>query len=144
MNQSITIILADDDSGHRSLMKRNLGRSNVANQIVEFCDGQEVLDYFKKRKADGSLNPDGYLVLLDIRMPKIDGVSVLRQLKADPALRKIPVIMVTTTDDPLEVDRCHELGCSHYVAKPVEYEEFINAVRNLGLFISIVKVPRLG
>jgi CheY-like chemotaxis protein len=83
------------------------------------------------------------LLLLDIRMPKVDGVEVLRQLKEDPLLRKIPVIMLTTTDDPREVERCHLLGCSNYIVKPVDYESYASAVNNLGHFILLVKVPNL-
>jgi CheY-like chemotaxis protein len=84
-----------------------------------------------------------YLLLLDIKMPKVDGVEVLRQIKSDPELRKIPVIMLTTTDDPREVDRCHTLGCSSYIAKPVDYDKFVMAIRQLGLFLAIVEVPRI-
>jgi CheY-like chemotaxis protein len=85
-----------------------------------------------------------YLLLLDIRMPKVDGVEVLRQLKADDELRKLPVIMLTTTDDPREVQRCHALGCSSYIVKPVDYDRFAEAIKNLGLFISLVEVPRIA
>jgi CheY-like chemotaxis protein len=82
-----------------------------------------------------------YLLLLDIKMPEVNGVEVLRQLKADPGLKKMPVIMVTTTDDPQDVDRCHELGCSSYVTKPVDYGQFVEAIRRLGLYLLIVEVP---
>ena len=82
------------------------------------------------------------LLLLDINMPRVDGVEVLRQLKANPATAQIPVIMLTTTDDPREVRRCYDLGCSSYVTKPVAYEKFVEAIRHLGLFLSIVEVPR--
>ena len=84
------------------------------------------------------------VVLLDINMPRIDGIEALRQLKANPQTQKIPVIMLTTTDDPREVDRCYELGCNVYITKPVEYEGFIEAVRRLGLFLQIVQRPRNG
>jgi CheY-like chemotaxis protein len=81
-------------------------------------------------------------LLLDINMPRVDGVEVLRRLKADPKTDQLPVLMLTTTDDPREVQRCYELGCSSYVTKPVEYDRFVEAVRRLGLFLSIVQVPR--
>jgi CheY-like chemotaxis protein len=77
-------------------------------------------------------------------MPKLDGVEVLEQIKKDPELRKIPVIMITTTDDPREVERCHDLGCSNYIAKPIEYESFVNAIRQLGLFLAVVQVPKIN
>jgi CheY-like chemotaxis protein len=72
----------------------------------------------------------------------VDGVEVLRRLKADPATAQLPVIVLTTTDDPREVRRCYELGCSCYVTKPIEYARFVEAVRKLGLFLSIVEIPR--
>ncbi len=77
-------------------------------------------------------------------MPRLDGVEVLRRLKADPATAMIPVIMLTTTDDPREVERCYQLGCSVYITKPVEYDAFIDAINRLGLFLQVVKVPRNG
>ena len=77
-------------------------------------------------------------------MPKIDGVEVLRRVKADEELKKIPVIMITTTDDPREVERCHELGCSNYLTKPIDYEKFVDAMRKLGLFLLVVQVPTIN
>ena len=82
-----------------------------------------------------------YLVLLDIRMPKVDGIEVLRRIKEDQELRKLPVIMLTTTDDMREVQRCHELGCNVYIQKPVDYDRFAEAIRRLGLFITLLLVP---
>ncbi len=76
-------------------------------------------------------------------MPKFDGVEVLRKLKTDDELRKIPVIMITTTDDPLEVERCHGFGCSTYIVKPVEYDKFIECIRQLGLFLKVIQVPEI-
>jgi CheY-like chemotaxis protein len=84
------------------------------------------------------------VLLLDIRMPKVDGIQVLEQVKADPELRKLPVVMITTTDDPREVERCHSLGCSNYIAKPIDYEKFVNAIRQLGLFLAVVQVPTIN
>lgn len=143
MKQEVTLLLVDDDPGHRILMRRNLKRSNISNDMMEFEDGQQLIDFFEQAKESGSLSTRSFVVFLDIRMPKMSGVEVLRILKADPYLKRIPVTMVTTTDDPAEVARCHELGCSHYVTKPVDYEQFIKAVQSLGLFLSVVKVPQL-
>jgi CheY-like chemotaxis protein len=79
-----------------------------------------------------------------IRMPKIGGVEVLEQVKADPELRKIPIIMITTTDRPREVEKCHALGCRNYIAKPIDCESFVNAIRQLGLFLAVVEVPKVN
>ena len=84
------------------------------------------------------------LLLLDIKMPRVDGVEVLRQVRADPKTATLPVIMLTTTDDPREIDRCYQLGCNVYVTKPVDYQAFVEAIKRLGLFLQVVAVPRNG
>ena len=142
MNHAPNILIVDDDEGHAILVRENLEAAGLNNRIQHFRDGQAVLDFFfgpeaaKDRKAEHV-----YLVLLDIRMPKVDGIEVLRRLKADPELRKLPVIMLTTTDDAREVDRCHQLGCSVYIQKPVDYDRFAEAIRRLGLFVTLLLVP---
>ena len=135
------ILIADDDAGHVRLIEKNLRRASLSNRIIRFEDGQEVLDFLFGRVTPAAEKGVPYLLLLDIRMPKVDGVEVLRQLKQDEVLRKIPVIMLTTTDDPNEVERCHFLGCSSYIVKPVDYELYAGAVQDLGQFISLVKIP---
>ncbi len=144
VNKEVVIILAEDDVGHASLIMRNLKRSGLTNQILHFKDGQEILDFlFKRGEGPHRENGTPYILLLDIRMPKVDGVEVLRQIKRDAELRKIPTIMVTTTDDPREVERCHSLNCSIYITKPVDYDQFIEAIRQLGLFLTVVEVPKI-
>jgi len=139
----LIILLAEDDEGHAFLIQQNLLEAGIANRIVHVKDGQEALDYIRSEGAYAGRVPNGpLLVLLDINMPRVDGVEVLRQLKADPKTDQLPVIMLTTTDDPREVQRCYELGCSSYVTKPVAYDRFVEAIRRLGLFLSIVEVPR--
>ncbi|RJX33387.1 MAG: response regulator [Desulfurivibrio sp.] len=145
MRKEIHIIIAEDDDGHAALINKNLRRAGIENEIIRFADGQQALDFlFRKGGGPHRKAGDSYLLLLDIRMPKVDGIEVLRQLKADEELRKIPVIMVTTTDDPREVEHCHLLGCSNYITKPVDYEKFVNVIRQLGLFIMIVQVPAVN
>ena len=145
MTKEVVILIADDDPGHTRLIEKNLQRAGLRNSILRFENGQDILDFLlcrgegPKRASDTS-----YLLLLDIRMPKVDGVEVLRQLKADPELRKLPVSMLTTTDDPREVARCHQLGCNNYIVKPVGYEKFADAIQQLGLFISLVQVPEIN
>lgn len=144
MRNSITVLIAEDDSGHADLIRRNLRRVGISNEFMHFSDGQQVLDFLQNEEnINGNNNGKSYLLLLDIRMPKMDGVEVLKEVKSDPNLKTIPVIMLTTTDDPKEVKRCHSLGCSNYITKPVNYEEFIEAVRRLGLFLEIVQIPEL-
>ena len=142
MTKEVVILIADDDAGHTRLIEKNLSRAGLNNPTWRFENGQQVLDFFFG-KSDGShRKPDtSYLLLLDIRMPKVDGIEVLRQIKQDGGLRKMPVIMLTTTDDPREVARCHGFGCNNYIVKPVDYDKFAEAIKNLGLFISLVEVP---
>jgi len=142
MNKEVIILIAEDDEGHAELIRKNLARSGIASTVVHFKDGQEAHD-FLFRRGDGPHRESGkaYVLLLDIRMPKMDGTELLKLIKADPELRKMPVIMITTTDDPQEVAHCHELGCSSYIAKPVEYDGFVNAIRQLGMFLTVVQVP---
>ena len=142
MHTDVIILVAEDDEGHANLIKKNLRRAGIVNEVLLFMDGQEIID-FLFRKGDGPHRKSGeaYILLLDIRMPKIDGVQVLEQIKTDPSLKKLPVIMITTTDDPREIENCHEMGCSSYITKPIDYENFVNAIRQLGLFLSVVQVP---
>ena len=142
MNEIPTILITDDDDGHAFLIEDNLRRSGVNAPFLRFSDGQEVLDFLFGRTIEPRFERDRpYLLLLDIRMPKVDGVMVLRQIKAEPKLRKLPVIMVTTTDDPREIDRCHEFGCNVYMQKPVSYDSFASAITKLGQFVTLLHLP---
>jgi CheY-like chemotaxis protein len=141
--ETVGIILIEDDDGHATLVERNLRRAGITNGFTRFSDGQEALDWFFNDPA----YPDGrplanVVVLLDLKMPRVDGIEVLRRLKASPSTAALPVIVLTTTDDPREIERCYELGCNVYVTKPVEYDAFIEAVRRLGFFLQVVKLPQ--
>ncbi len=136
----VSVLVVDDDEGHIELVKRNLRRAGINNPIVAVTHGVEALDYVFCRGSHTDRKGE-VLVLLDINMPGLDGGEVLRQIKANPETRKVPVIMLTTTDDPREVNRCYELGCNVYVTKPVETTAFIDAINRLGLFISVVSMP---
>jgi CheY-like chemotaxis protein len=138
----LMILLSEDDDGHAALIQRNLKRAGVANEIVRVRDGQEALDYLTCRGAFAARQPrDPLLMLLDINMPRVDGIEVLRVMRANESLARVPVIMLTTTDDPREVDRCYQLGFSVYISKPVKYEDFVDALTRLGMFLEIIKVP---
>jgi CheY-like chemotaxis protein len=144
MDHNIVILITEDDPGHTRLIEKNLARAGLKNPLRHFADGQQILDFLFRRGPGPHREANvAYLLLLDIRMPKVDGIEVLRQLKESEELRKIPVIMLTTTEDPREVTRCHELGCNNYIVKPVDYEKFAEAIKKLGMFITLVQVPPL-
>ena len=136
------ILIVEDDEGHAILIRQNLEAAGLSNRMEHFRDGQAVLDFFFKGNAVRHSEPvQTYLILLDIRMPKVDGIEVLRRIKTDPELHKLPVIMLTTTDDVREVERCHQLGCNVYIQKPVDYDKFAEAIQRLGLFVTLLLVP---
>ena len=140
----MTILVVDDDEGHIELVRRNLQRAGINNHVVPITNGRTALDYVFCRGAYVDRKGDGgdLLLLLDINMPGgLDGIEVLRQIKSDDETKMIPVIMLTTTDDPREVNRCYALGCNVYVTKPVDLSAFVDAIKRLGLFISVVSMP---
>lgn len=142
MQDAPVVLIAEDDEGHAILVQQTLRDAGLSNPIHHFKDGQAILDFLSRRGPKPHRETlQSYVLFLDIRMPKVSGVEVLDQIKSHPELRKLPVIMLTTTDDPREVARCHELGCSVYIQKPVDYEKFSEAIRRLGLFIMLLLVP---
>ncbi len=142
MNKEVTLLVAEDDPGHLKLLINNLRRSGVQNKIMTFEDGLQITDFLEKTKESILSNiGESYLLLLDIRMPKIDGIQVLKRIKSDNALKVIPVIMLTTADDPKCIDYSYKLGCSTYIVKPVDYDHFSSAINKLGMFLSVIEVP---
>lgn len=138
----LTIVLAEDDDGHASLIERNLRRAGFVNGLTRVQDGQEALDLLYGEGTYAGRGPCiNCLLLLDIKMPRLDGVEVLRRVRGDPRTEIIPVIMLTTTDDPREIANCYQLGCNVYITKPVAYEAFIDAIKRLGLFLQVVQLP---
>jgi CheY-like chemotaxis protein len=144
MKKKPTVLIVEDDEGHAILIRENLEAAGFGNSIRHFRDGQAALDFLFKDSPGARVSGETYLMLLDIRMPKVDGVEVLKRIKADPALRTLPVIMLTTTDDAREVERCHQLGCNVYIQKPVDYEKFAEAIQRLGRFMSLLLVPEVS
>ena len=148
--ETVSIILIEDDDGHATLVERNLRRAGISNGFLRFVDGQQALDYFFGGPPSGDVaskypprqDLTNFVVLLDLKMPRVDGFEVLRRLKEAPQTAAVPVIVLTTTDDPREIERCYELGCNVYITKPVEYDAFIEAVRRLGFFLQVVKLPQ--
>jgi len=139
--QTITILHVEDDDGHASLVRKNFERAGLVNQIVRARDGEEALRLIEARNTLSSPLTGSFLLLLDLKMSKISGMEVLGRLKSSPNTTHIPVVVLTTTDDPREVARCYQLGCNVYLQKPVDYEQFIEAIRQLGLFLQLVRVP---
>ncbi len=139
---SIPFLLAEDDDGHAELIERNFRRAGIANKIIRVVDGQEALDRvygIGKYATAGPLKL--FLLILDVNMPKVDGIEVLKQIKRNPATRATPVIVLSTTDDPREINKCYELGCNVYITKPISYETFAETVKRLGLFLEVMRVP---
>jgi CheY-like chemotaxis protein len=142
---SVVIVLAEDDDGQAALVERNIRRAGFSNGFVRLKDGQEALDFFRS-EGDfiGKQAPSTLVLLLDINMPRIDGIEVLKELRSNPETSKVPIIMLTTTDNPKEIDRCYQLGCNVYITKPVEPDAFIESIRRLGFFLQVVKLPKNG
>jgi CheY-like chemotaxis protein len=139
----VTILIAEDDDGHASLIKRNLRRTGLDYPIIRFRDGQEIHDFLFGGEAEALEKTSSFFLLLDIRMPKISGIEILRKIKNTPHLKNMPVVILTTTDDPKEVSRCHELGCNCYIRKPIDYDSFVKAIRQLGLLMMVLEVPEI-
>ena len=127
----LTILMAEDDPGHASLIRRHIQRAGVTHEILHFQDGQAVMDFLRSAPREG-VAASPYVLLLDIRMPKMDGLEVLEQIKTDDRLRSIPVVMLTTTADPATKDRCYQLGCDDYIVKQTSVEQFAAVITKLG------------
>lgn len=143
MSKPVVIIMIEDDEGHARLIERNIRRSGVNNEIKPFRNGTDALNYLFGANGDGLPHKgETLLILLDLNLPDMSGIDILRQVKENKFLKCAPVVVLTTADDSQEIKRCYELGCNVYITKPVNYESFANAIRQLGLFFSIIQVPR--
>jgi CheY-like chemotaxis protein len=139
--RQITILMAEDDDGHAELIREALEESGVNYPVKRFSNGLEVWNYLRDEKTQINNGMDlSFWLLLDMKMPYMDGVEVLKGVKEDPVLKKIPVVMITTTDDPREVGLCYALGCNLYITKPVDYNRFTNKFKCLGRFMQIVQL----
>ena len=138
----VSIIMVEDDEGHARLIEKNIRRAGVNNEIVAFRDGTSVLDYLFGADKTGRVSfGRSYLVLLDLNLPDMTGINILARIKANEHTRRAPVIVLTTTDDQREIQRCYDLGANVYITKPLNYESFANAIRQLGLFLAVMQVP---
>ncbi len=140
--QPVHIVMVEDDEGHARLIERNIRRAGVNNPIEPFRDGTSALAYLLGPDGSGQVHAGRpLLILLDLNLPDMTGVDILQAVKSNPHLRRSPVVILTTTDDQREIQRCYDLGCNVYITKPVNYEGFANAIRQLGLFFSVMQVP---
>lgn len=136
------ILLVEDDPGHVLLIEKNLRRAGVTNEIIKMDDGGRAVEFlFKEGEFAAASTPMPLLILLDLNLPVLNGLQVLQRIKADERTRRIPVVMLTTTDSQQEITRCYDLGCNIYIVKPVDYVKFSETIRNLGLFLTTVKTP---
>ena len=141
MTQHVTIVMIEDDEGHARLIEKNIRRAGINNPIRHFLDGTTAVD-FLENAPDGPAHNGPALVLLDLNLPDMSGTDILSRVKNGAgALKRTPVVVLTTTDDKVEIQRCYDLGCNVYITKPVNYESFAQAIRQLGLFLSVIQVP---
>ena len=138
----VSIVMIEDDEGHGRLIEKNIRRAGVHNEIVPFVNGGDALRYLLGDDNSGEVSAGRQLlILLDLNLPDITGIDILEKLKNNVHTRRSPVVVLTTTDDAREIQRCYDLGPNVYITKPVNYEDFANAIRQLGLFFAVMQVP---
>ena len=139
------ILLVEDDPKDVELTLTALEEYNLANEVVVTRDGEEALDYLYVRgKFAGHANGLPVVVLLDLKMPKVDGLEVLRQMRSDPELKFVPVVMVTSSREEQDLVHSYELGVNAYVVKPVDFQKFVESVKQIGVFWAIINEPPPG
>ena len=139
--KELTILIAEDDDGHAELIMSGLKESGICNNMIRFIDGKETWDFISGKGKNILFDEKkSYLLLLDINMPKMNGIEVLEKIKGNDDYKNLPVLMLTTTDDPREVEKCYSLGCNIYVTNPVDFLKFAETLKRLGLFIQVVQV----
>ena len=142
-HQPINIIMIEDDDGHARLIERNIRRAGISNTIHHFTDGTSALEFIFN-SVEGPVQNGPAMVLLDLNLPDMSGTDILSRIKNVDKLKRTPVVVLTTTDDKVEIQRCYDLGCNVYITKPVNYEAFADAIRQLGLFLSVIQVPEVA
>lgn len=139
------ILLAEDSDRDVELTLDALGECNLANEVVVVNDGAEALDYLYRRgKFESHVNGLPVVVILDLKMPKVDGLEVLRQMKTDPTLKHVPVVMLTSSREEQDLVRSYQLGVNAYVVKPVDFQKFVQSIKQLGFFWAIINEPPPG
>lgn len=143
MNDDKVILLVEDNPDDEALTLRAFRKNNILNPVVVARDGAEALDYLfgSGSHAGRDTRQQPQIVLLDLKLPKIDGLEVLRQLRADPRTRMQPVVILTTSNEERDIISSYQLGANSYIRKPVDFEQFMEAVRQLGLYWLVLNVP---
>jgi len=141
-NQAVSIVMIEDDEGHARLIEKNIRRAGVSNEIIPFTTGRAALDFLLGTGGEARpRSPAARLILLDLNLPDMTGIDILARVKADEHTRRFPVVVLTTTDDKREIEKCYDLGANIYITKPLNYEGFSNAIRQLGLFLAVIQIP---
>jgi two-component system, response regulator len=145
MNTLKRILLAEDNAKDVELTLEALAEYNLANEVIVARDGAEALDYLYGRgKFAESGGGTPAVVLLDLKMPRVDGLEVLRQMKSDPQLRSVPVVMVTSSREEQDLVKSYELGVNAYVVKPVDFQKFVESIKQIGFFWAVINEPPPG
>lgn len=145
MNFLKRIVLVEDDPVDAEMTLKALEAHHLANEVLHLRDGAEALAFFYRRDAfSGRPNGNPAVVLLDLKMPKVNGLEVLRQIKSDPSLKQIPVVVMTSSREDRDLQAAYRLGVNAYVVKPVKFPEFVDAVKQVGAFWAILNEPPLG
>jgi len=142
MSEHVRIVMVEDDEGHARLIEKNIRRAGIRNEIIGFENGTKAVEFLFGSDGSGKVNSgNALLIMLDLNLPDMSGVDILKRVKENEHLKRTPVVVLTTTDDEVEIKRCYDLGANVYITKPVNYESFANAIRQLGLFFSVIQVP---
>ncbi len=140
--KAVSIIMIEDDEGHARLIEKNIRRAGVNNEIIPFENGTEALTFLFGADGSGEVSSGRHLlILLDLNLPDMTGIDILEKVKSNVHTKRTPVVVLTTTDDSREIQRCYDLGANVYITKPVNYDGFANAIRQLGLFFSVMQIP---
>ena len=138
----VKIVMIEDDEGHARLIEKNIRRAGVGNEIIPFVNGTDALNYLLGDDRSGVASSGRQqLILLDLNLPDMTGIDILQKLKGNKHTKRSPIVVLTTTDDSREIQLCYDLGANVYITKPVNYEGFANAIRQLGLFVAVMQVP---
>ncbi len=143
MKQEIEVLLVEDSASDAEMTIRALKKNNLANRLLHVKDGAEALDFLfaEGTYAGRQIENTPRVVLLDLKMPKVNGIEVLLKIKSDPRTKKIPVVVLTSSKEDPDIQKCYDLGVNGYVVKPVEFDEFYKAISSLGLYWMIVNQP---